>query len=43
MEKVSGGQSFLASIQNLPIFAIFKWSLNLNIHKIGLKIGVPAI
>ena len=30
MEKVSGGQSFLASIQNLLIFAIFKSSLNLN-------------
>ena len=29
-EKVSGGQSFLASIQNLLIFAIFKSSLNLN-------------
>ena len=30
-EKVSGGQSFLASIQNLLIFAIFKWLLNLNL------------
>ena len=30
-EKVSGGQSFLASIQNLLIFAIFKSSLNLNL------------
>ena len=29
-EKVFGGQSFLASIQNLLIFAIFKSSLNLN-------------
>ena len=29
-EKVSGGQSFLASIQNLLIFAIFKSSSNLN-------------
>ena len=29
-EKISGGQSFLASIQNLLIFAIFKSSLNLN-------------
>ena len=29
-EKVSGGQSFLASIQNLLIFAIFKSSLNLD-------------
>ena len=29
-EKVSGGQSFLASIQNLLIFAIFNWSLNPN-------------
>ena len=29
-EKPSGGQSFLASIQNLLIFAIFKSSLNLN-------------
>ena len=28
--KVSGGQSFLAFIQNLLIFAIFKSSLNLN-------------
>ena len=29
--KVSGGQSFLASIQNLLIFAIFKSPLNLNL------------
>ena len=29
-EKVSGGQSFLASVQNLLIFAIFKSSLNLD-------------
>ena len=29
--KVPGGQSFLASIQNLLIFAVFKSSLNLNL------------
>ena len=29
-EMVSGGQSFLPSIQNLLIFAIFKSLLNLN-------------
>ena len=29
--KISGGQSFLASIQNLLIFAIFKSSLNFNL------------
>jgi hypothetical protein len=31
MEKVSGGQSCLASLQNLLVFAIFKLSLNLNL------------
>ena len=30
MEKVAGGQSFFASIQNLLIFTIFKSSLNLS-------------
>ena len=33
MEKVSGGQTFLASIQNLLIFAIFKSLLNLNLTR----------
>ena len=31
--SVTGGQSFLASIQNLLIFAIFKLSLNLNLTR----------
>ena len=42
INKVSGGQSFLASIQNLLIFAIFKSSLNLNLIRRWSEIWCPG-